>query len=69
MKVLAALLALSLPAAAARFSVGVTVVRSATVSARYAAGGVSVATRGAAPAQVQVAPPNAAGDVVVTLLY
>ena len=69
MKLLAALLLLSLPAAAARFGVGVTVVRSATVSARYAGGSVSVSARGQAPAQVQVAPPNAAGDVVVTLLY
>jgi hypothetical protein len=69
MKLIAALLMLSLPAAAARFSVGVTVVRSASVSARMSSGGVSVQTRGAAPAQVQVAPPDAAGDVMVTLLY
>ena len=72
MKLIAALLMLSLPAAAAtsaRFSVGVTVVRSVTVSARANAGGVSFQSRGEQPGQVKIAPPDAAGDVVVTLLY
>ncbi|HUJ26368.1 MAG TPA: hypothetical protein VLW85_10135 [Myxococcales bacterium] len=68
---IALMLLLSLPATAAstRFSVGATVVRSATVSARLGIGGVSVQSRGALPGQVQIAPPNAAGEVVVTLVY
>jgi Na+-driven multidrug efflux pump len=68
-KLLCALLMLSLPAAAARVSVGVTVVHSTTVSARLGHGAVAVSARGTQPAQVQVAPADAAGDVVVTLLY
>ena len=67
----ALLLNLSLPAAAAsaRLSVGATVVRSATVSARLGSGGVSIQSRGPQPGQVHIAPPDAAGDVVVTLVY
>lgn len=73
MKLVAAMmLMLSIPAAAAssaRFSVGATVVRSATVSARFGSGGVSLQSRGAQAGQVQIAPPNAAGEIVVTVLY
>ena len=86
---LALLLLAAAPASAARFLVGVSVVSSATVSAEVRAGRdgsvhVRLASRGAAPAAVQVgsaapAPAPASGeldlgsappgDVLVTLLY
>ena len=86
---LALLMLAAAPASAARFLVGVNVVSSSTVSADVRVGRdgslhVQFASRGAAPAAVQVgsATPSSApasgelrlassapGDVVVTLLY
>jgi hypothetical protein len=53
----------------AQLSVGAVVVRSAAVTVRHEPQGIRVASRGAQPGQVRIAPPDAAGDVVVTLLY
>jgi hypothetical protein len=64
------LMALLLAASkSAQLSVGAVVVRSAEVTVRQEPQGVRVASRGARPGQVRIAPPDAAGDVVVTVLY
>jgi hypothetical protein len=69
MTLLAALMLTAATHASAPMYIGVKVVRSASVSSQLRPAGLQVQSRGAQPAQVQVAPASADGNLVVTLLY